>query len=57
MVLDDKAIGRFIDSTFRAGHYIIPIVLALLVVFIGKKISKKKVLPDQMVPEEMESAV
>jgi YjbE family integral membrane protein len=54
MAVTDKAIGAFIDSTFHAGHTIIPIVLALLVIGTGKILSKKKA--DGQEPE-MKSAV
>jgi YjbE family integral membrane protein len=54
MAVTDKAIGAFIDSTFHAGHRIIPIVLALLVICTGKILSKKKA--DGQEPE-MKSAV
>lgn len=54
MAVTDKAIGAFIDSTFHAGHRIIPIVLALLVICTGKILSKKKADGQET---EMKSAV
>lgn len=52
MILDDKAISPFIDSTFQAGHYIFPIGLAIFVVCIGKTLSKKKESLDPIVSED-----
>jgi YjbE family integral membrane protein len=52
MILDDKAISPFIDSTFQVGHYIFPIGLAIFVVCIGKTLSKKKESLDPIVSED-----
>ncbi|MCD9022072.1 TerC family protein [Cohnella silvisoli] len=51
MVLNDKAIDRFVESNFQIGHYIIPIGLALLVVIIGKTVSAKKKASYQPISE------
>jgi predicted tellurium resistance membrane protein TerC len=52
MIFGDKAIARFIESSFQAGHYLIPIVLALLVIGIGKAMTRKKHLLEQSVPNK-----
>ncbi|MCY9667818.1 TerC family protein [Paenibacillus alginolyticus] len=57
MVLNDKTVEKFIESIFQAGHDMIPIGLAILVMFVGKIVSKKKVYLDQAVSEEVKSAV
>jgi YjbE family integral membrane protein len=49
MILGDKAIALFIESTFHAGHYLIPIVLALLVIGVGKAMTRKKHLLEQAI--------
>lgn len=49
MILADKVIGHYIESTFQVGHYLIPIGLALLVICIGKAMSKKKEFQSQTV--------
>jgi predicted tellurium resistance membrane protein TerC len=36
MMLNDKAIARFVESNFPLGHIIIPVVLAILVIITGK---------------------
>jgi YjbE family integral membrane protein len=51
MILSDKAIGHFIEATFQAGHYIIPIGLAVLVIGVGKALSKRKPYLEQTVSE------
>ncbi|WP_141334451.1 TerC family protein [Paenibacillus sp. tmac-D7] len=42
MMLTDKAVGHWFETYFHAGHYIIPIVLAIVVVIAGKLLGKKK---------------
>lgn len=42
MLLKDKAVGHLITEHFHAGHYIIPIALAVIVVVIGKLVGKGK---------------
>jgi YjbE family integral membrane protein len=49
MFLGDKAIAAFIESSFQAGHYLIPIVLALLVIVVGKAMTRRKHLLEQAV--------
>jgi predicted tellurium resistance membrane protein TerC len=49
MILGDKAIARFIESTFQSGHYLIPIVLALVVIGVGKAMTRRKHLLEQAV--------
>lgn len=41
MMESDKGIGHFFEIPVPGGHYIIPIVLAVLVVTVGKLISRK----------------
>lgn len=41
MMESDKGIGHFFEIPVPGGHYIIPIVLAVLVVTVGKLISKR----------------
>lgn len=48
MVLSDRAVGHFIETFFPAGHYVLPIGLALLVVLTGKMLGRKNIsLADQ----------
>lgn len=54
MILADKAIHHFFETSFSAGHYIIPIGLALLVVAAGKLMSKRMKSVAEM--KEMKSA-
>lgn len=42
MILGDKWVGHFINEHFHAGHYIIPIGLAVLVVVVGELLSKRQ---------------
>jgi YjbE family integral membrane protein len=41
MILKEKMISDFLDKNLHAGHYIIPILIAVLVVVVGKLISRK----------------
>ncbi|MGF9914096.1 TerC family protein [Paenibacillus ehimensis] len=36
MALSDKAVGHWIEASFPAGHYMLPIGLAVMVVVVGK---------------------
>jgi YjbE family integral membrane protein len=40
MVMNDKSVSHFFETHFSAGHYLIPISLALAVIVIGKLINK-----------------
>jgi hypothetical protein len=42
MILTDKWIGHYVEEAFPAGHLVIPIALALLVIILGKVLSKKQ---------------
>ncbi|MCP1312172.1 TerC family protein [Paenibacillus tyrfis] len=42
MTLSDKAVGHWIETTFPAGHYVLPIGLAVLVVVVGKLASRRQ---------------
>lgn len=42
MVLSDKAVGSYLESVFPAGHYVLPIGLAAVVIVLGKMASRKK---------------
>jgi YjbE family integral membrane protein len=46
MILKDKAVGQLIEKYFSVGHYVIPIVLTVLVVVVGKWLGKKKEVDD-----------
>lgn len=41
MTLSDKAVGHWIETSFPAGHYVLPIGLAVLVVVVGKLASRR----------------
>jgi YjbE family integral membrane protein len=41
MILKEKMISDFLDKNLHAGHYIIPILIAVLVVVAGKLLSRK----------------
>ncbi|KEQ25801.1 TerC family protein [Paenibacillus tyrfis] len=42
MTLSDKAVGQWIEASFPAGHYVLPIGLAVLVVMVGKLASRRQ---------------
>jgi YjbE family integral membrane protein len=42
MVLHDEAVGHMIESAFPPGRYVLPIGLTVLVVIVGKILSKRK---------------
>jgi YjbE family integral membrane protein len=42
MVLSDKLVGHFIENLAPVLHYVLPIVLAVGVVVVGKKLGKKQ---------------
>jgi YjbE family integral membrane protein len=56
MVVQDKAAHHFFETTFPAGHYVIPIGLTVLVVVAGLLLGKKKKLKDGG-NEELKSAM
>lgn len=41
MILADKAVGKLIEEHFKAGHYVIPFGLAVIVVVVGKLLGKR----------------
>jgi YjbE family integral membrane protein len=44
MILGDKAVKHFMETTLHAGHYAIPLVLAVIVIWVGKAVSRRREL-------------